>query len=76
LIGGGKTSPDQAAPFNSALVRYVDLLDSCMSPGGLCHPGDNFGTVLAAAEHVGASGEDFMLPLVRDPMPVHRRRPR
>src|SRR3977135_3347873 len=63
LIGGGKTSPDQAALFNSALVRYVDLLDSYMSPGGLCHPGDNFGTVLAAAEHVGASGEAFMLAL-------------
>ena len=63
LIGGGKTSPDQAALFNSALVRYVDLLDSYMSPGGLCHPSDNFGTVLAAAEHVGASGEDFMLAL-------------
>jgi 2-methylcitrate dehydratase len=63
LIGGGKTSPDQAALFNSALVRYVDLLDSYMSPGGLCHPGDNFGTVLAAAEHAGASGEDFLLAL-------------
>src|SRR5450755_5132683 len=24
-IGGGKTSPDQAALFNSSLVRYVDL---------------------------------------------------
>jgi 2-methylcitrate dehydratase len=63
LIGGGKTSPDQAALFNSALVRYVDLLDSYMSPGGLCHPSDNFGTVLAAAEHVGASGKEFMLAL-------------
>src|ERR1700733_12728730 len=63
LIGGGKTSPDQAALFNSALVRYVDLLDSYMSPGGLCHPSDNFGTVLAAAEQSGASGEDFMLAL-------------
>ena len=50
LIGGGKTSADQAALFNSALVRYVDLLDSFMAPGGLCHPSDNFGTVLAAAE--------------------------
>jgi len=38
LIGGGKTSPDQAALFNSALVRYVDLLDSYMAQGGLCHP--------------------------------------
>src|SRR6478672_12954168 len=28
LIGGGKTSVDQAALFNSGLTRYVDLLDS------------------------------------------------
>jgi 2-methylcitrate dehydratase len=63
LIGGGSTSPDQAAFFNSGLVRYVDLLDSYMSRGGLCHPSDNFGTVLAAAEHASASGEDFMLAL-------------
>src|SRR6202011_6332711 len=63
LIGGGKTSPDQAALFNSTLVRYVDLLDSYMSQGGLCHPSDNFGTILAAAEYVGASGEEFMLAL-------------
>src|ERR1700744_4960001 len=63
LIGGGTTSPDQAALFNSGLVRYVDLLDSYMSPGGLCHPSDNFGAVLAAAEHSRASGADFMLAL-------------
>jgi 2-methylcitrate dehydratase len=63
LIGGGKTSADQAALFNSSLVRYVDLLDSYMAIGGLCHPSDNFGTILAAAEHVGVSGEEFMLAL-------------
>jgi 2-methylcitrate dehydratase len=63
MIGGGKTSPDQAALFNSALVRYVDLLDSYMAQGGLCHPSDNFGTILAAADYVGASGEEFMLAL-------------
>jgi 2-methylcitrate dehydratase len=63
LIGGGKTSADQAALFNSSLVRYVDLLDSYMAIGGLCHPSDNFGTILAAAEQVGASGEEFMLAL-------------
>ena len=34
-----------------------------MVPGGLAHPADNFGTVLAAAEHAGASGENFMLAL-------------
>src|ERR1700722_18230363 len=63
LIGGGKTSADQAALFNSGLVRYVDLLDSYMAPGGLCHPSDNFGTVLAAAEQAGASGEEFIVAL-------------
>jgi 2-methylcitrate dehydratase len=63
LIGGGKTSADQAALFNSGLVRYVDLLDSYMAPGGLCHPSDNFGIVLAGAEQAGASGEQFMLAL-------------
>src|SRR6201998_3235387 len=63
LIGGGKTSADQAGLFNSGLVRYVDLLDSYMAIGGLCHPSDNFGTVLAAAEQAGASGEEFMLAL-------------
>src|SRR5258705_1141577 len=63
LIGGGKTSADQAALFNSGLVRYVDLLDSYMAIGGLCHLSDNFGTVLAAAEQTGASGEEFLLAL-------------
>ena len=63
LIGGGKTSADQATLFNSSLVRYVDLLDSFMAIGGLCHPSDNFGAILAAAEQVEASGEDFMLAL-------------
>src|SRR5471030_3457051 len=63
LIGGCTTSPDQAALHNTGLVRYVDLLDSYMSPGGLCHPSDNFGTILAAADHAHASGEDFMLAL-------------
>jgi 2-methylcitrate dehydratase len=63
LIGGGRTSADQAALFNSSLVRYVDLLDSYMAIGGLCHPSDNFGTILAAAEQAGASGEEFMLAL-------------
>src|SRR6266853_6121901 len=63
LIGGGNTSADQAALFNSGLVRYVDLLDSYMSSGGLCHPSDNFGAILAAAEHAKASGDDFMLAL-------------
>jgi 2-methylcitrate dehydratase len=63
LIGGGATSVDQAALFNSVAVRYVDLLDTYLTPGGLCHPADNFGAILAVAESVGAGGEDFLLAL-------------
>jgi 2-methylcitrate dehydratase len=63
MIGGGRTSVDQAALFNSVAVRYVDLLDTYLTPGGLCHPADNFGGVLAVAENAGVNGADFMLAL-------------
>ncbi len=63
FIGGGRTSVDQSAFFNAVLVRYTDLLDTFLTPGGLCHPADNFGAVLAMAEHVNASGADFLLAL-------------
>jgi 2-methylcitrate dehydratase len=45
FIGGGRTSVDQSAFFNSVLVRYPDLLDTFLTPGGLCHPADNFSAV-------------------------------
>jgi 2-methylcitrate dehydratase len=63
LIGGGMSTVDQAALFNSVAVRYVDLLDTYLTPGGLCHPADNFGAMLAVAESEGASGADFLLAL-------------
>jgi 2-methylcitrate dehydratase len=63
LVGGGRASVDQAAFFNAVLVRYPDLLDTYLTAGGLCHPADNFGAVLAVAEHVDASGADFLLAL-------------
>jgi 2-methylcitrate dehydratase len=63
LIGGGRASVDQAAFFNAVLVRYPDLLDTYLTVGGLCHPADNFGAVLAVAEHVNAGGADFLLAL-------------
>lgn len=63
IIGGGRTSVDQAAFVNSVLVRYPDLLDTYLTPGGLCHPADNFGAILAMAEHVRASGGYFLLAL-------------
>lgn len=63
LVGGGRASVDQAAFFNAVLVRYPDLLDTYLTVGGLCHPADNFGAVLAVAEHTGAGGADFLLAL-------------
>ncbi|WP_433188092.1 MmgE/PrpD family protein [Actinoallomurus sp. CA-150999] len=63
LIGGGRAGIDQAALVNSVLVRYVDLLDTYLTPGGLCHPADNFGAVLAVAERQRVSGQEFLLAL-------------
>lgn len=63
LVGGGRAPVDQAAFFNAVLVRYLDLLDTYLTVGGLCHPADNLGAILAVAEHVNASGADFLLAL-------------
>jgi len=59
LIGGGLTSPDRAALYNGCLVRYLDFMDAYLRPEEVNHPCDNIMAILAAAEHVGSSGEDF-----------------
>ncbi|QBD77590.1 MmgE/PrpD family protein [Ktedonosporobacter rubrisoli] len=63
LIGGGKTAPDRAALYNSALVRYLDYNDSYIAPGETCHPSDNLGSVLAACEYAHKSGKDLLTAL-------------
>jgi 2-methylcitrate dehydratase len=63
LIGGGRTAPDRAALYNSALVRYLDYNDSYLAPGETCHPSDNLGAVLAAAEYAGGNGRDLLAAL-------------
>jgi 2-methylcitrate dehydratase len=63
MIGGGKTSPDRAAFFNSALVRYLDYNDSYLAKNETCHPSDNLGAVLAASEYSKGDGRDFLLSL-------------
>ncbi|HLH17070.1 MAG TPA: MmgE/PrpD family protein [Bryobacteraceae bacterium] len=63
LIGGGRSAPDRAAFFNSALVRYLDFSDSYLAKGETCHPSDNLGAVLAACEYAGRSGADFLTAL-------------
>ena len=63
LFGGGSATPNRAALYNSALVRYLDFNDRYLAPGETCHPSDNLGAVLAAAEYAGASGRDFLTAL-------------
>jgi 2-methylcitrate dehydratase len=63
LIGGGSTSPDLAALYNSALVRYLDFNDSYPAKGETCHPSDNLGAVLAAGDYAQISGKELMLAL-------------
>src|SRR5437764_7962175 len=63
LIGGGRSAPDRAAFYNSALVRYIDFSDSYLGEAGTCHPSDNLGAVLAAAEYADRSGRDFLAAL-------------
>src|SRR5574338_540285 len=63
LIGGGRTAPDRAALYNSALVRYLDFNDSYLAEGETCHPSDNLGAVLAACEYAGRSGKDLITAL-------------
>lgn len=60
LIGGGKTSADRVAFFNSALSRYLDFMDAYLAKKETNHPSDNMGAALAAAESVGASGTTFL----------------
>lgn len=63
LIGGGKTAPDRASFYNSALVRYLDFNDSYLARNETCHPSDNLGAVLGASEYAGRSGKDFLTAL-------------
>ena len=63
LIGGGKTAPDRAAFYNSALIRYLDYNDSYIAKKETCHPSDNLGAVLAASEYARRNGREFLTAL-------------
>jgi 2-methylcitrate dehydratase len=63
LIGGGKTAPDRAAFYNSALVRYLDFNDGYLAKGETCHPSDNLGAVLAASEYTNGNGRELLTSL-------------
>ena len=75
FVGGGRASVDQAAFFNAVLVRYPDLLDTYLTPGGLCHPGGQLRR--GARRRRTRRGQRRGFPAgacgrLRDPMPVQR----
>ena len=41
LIGAGKSAPDWAACYNTALIRYLDFMDNFLAKKETCHPCDN-----------------------------------
>jgi 2-methylcitrate dehydratase len=63
LIGGGRSAPDRASLMNGALVRYLDFNDSYLAVHETCHPSDNLGAVLAAAELAKADGATLLIAL-------------
>jgi 2-methylcitrate dehydratase len=71
LIGAGKADVVYAASYNTALVRYLDFMDSYLAGAELCHPSDNMGSVLAACEHTRRSGKEFLTALAVGAAVVH-----
>lgn len=59
LIGGGRSSMEDAAFYNSWLIRKLDWNDTYISKNG-GHPSDFFGAVLALGECEGATGHDVL----------------
>ncbi len=54
------TSPSQAAMYNTALVRYLDYMDSFLAPGETPHPSDNIAAAVVCGEEAGRSGKDLI----------------
>ncbi|HLH20206.1 MAG TPA: MmgE/PrpD family protein [Bryobacteraceae bacterium] len=59
-IACGTSTPERAAFHNAALIRYLDFMDTFIAPGEACHPSDNIGALLAAAELADSSGRDLL----------------
>lgn len=53
-------SPPAATMYNTALVRYLDFMDSFLAPGETPHPSDNVAAIVGCAEAEGASGRELL----------------
>jgi 2-methylcitrate dehydratase len=56
----GNLPYDRAAQLYTALIRYPDFMDNFMGKEATCHPSDNIGPLLAAAQFRPTSGREFM----------------
>lgn len=56
----GTTGADRAAQWYTQLIRYPDFMDNYLAKDATCHPSDNIGALLAAAQVTGASGRDVL----------------
>ena len=63
VFGGGRSSADWAAFANGVHIRYLDCNDTYLSLEP-AHPSDNWAAVMAAGEHVGANGRDWIAAAV------------
>jgi len=50
----------QAAQLYTALLRYPDFMDNFLAKEATCHPSDNVGGLLAAAQLSHSSGKEFL----------------
>lgn len=56
----GKLPYDRAAQLFTALIRYPDFMDNYMGKEATCHPSDNLGPLLAAAQFTPTSGKELL----------------
>src|SRR3984893_5716731 len=56
-------NPIHGMAYNRKKHRWFVENSSYLAGAELCHPSDNLGAVLAAAEHAGGSGKDFLTAL-------------
>jgi 2-methylcitrate dehydratase len=54
---------DRAGQWYTALIRYPDFMDNFIGKEATCHPSDNIGPLLAAAQHLKLDGRDFLLAM-------------
>jgi 2-methylcitrate dehydratase len=53
-------SLEGAAMYNTVLTRYLDFMDSFLTPGETTHPSDNIASIIAVAEDHRLSGAELL----------------